>query len=304
MAFLMVQIRLLMLVQGRGEIPDAKVDPDFAQECEEAMEYAEDALTMAKQSGNQKLLASVYCTVAQIRTAAMDTDKAFAAVDEALTIFRTQQDEVNTAATMCIEADVHLVSGNTQRALSVVNKALTIFRDHGDVRGEWVALGIVEHITGPPEEDEPEEQQWTEEQMQQYMMQQWQQQQQQEQALQPAAPQEQAVAKPKRAPRELTGAKLESGSLSMELVGRRLLEIVKVTADIEDDDELQLDQPLMQMGVTSKVAVVLRNALSEELPGVNLPHTVAFDYPTVNMMAEAIMEQESAARPRGKKALR
>lgn len=304
-AFLMAQIRLLMLVQGRGEIPDAKVDPDFAQECGEAIEFADDAVALAQKSGNKKLLASAFCTVAQIQTAAMECDKAFAAVDEAMSIFRAMEDQVNLASTMCIESDVHLVSGNENKALAVVNKALNIFREQGDTRGEWVALGIVEHITGPQEE-EVQETQFSEQEWQQWQMQQWQEQQaamaqMQGQQDDGGAQQAQAIVK-KRAPKEDTGAKLDPNSLNTELVQRRLMEIVRFSVDIDDEEEIEVDKPLMQMGVTSKSAVTLRNALSEELPGLNMPFTMVFDYPSISMMTELIMEQQPSGG--GRRALR
>mmetsp|Transcript_96511 Transcript_96511/g.282079 ORF Transcript_96511/g.282079 Transcript_96511/m.282079 type:complete len:847 (-) Transcript_96511:115-2655(-) len=307
-AFLVAQIRLLMLVQGRGEIPDAKVDPDFAQECAEALEFSDEAVALAKRTGNKKLLASVFCTVAQIQTAAMECDKAFAAVDEAMTIFRATEDQVNLASVMCIEADVHLVSGNVNKALAVVNKALTIFREQGDTRGEYVALGIVEHITGPQEE-EVQEEQWTQDQWNQWNLDQWnaQQQMQQMQQQQPqdqgGAGPEQAIVKKQRAPREDTGEKLDVNNLTPDIVSRRLLEIVKYSVDVDDDEEFELDKPLMQMGITSKSAVTLRNALSEELPSLNMPFTLVFDYPTVSMMAELVMEHSASAGSR-RRALR
>merc|ERR1712151_113546 len=88
-----------------------------------------------------------------------------------------------------------------------------------------------------------------------------------------------------------SGEKLDLSSLSIESVQRRLTEIVKLTVDIEDDEEVELDKPLMQIGVTSKSAVALRNALSTELPGMTMPFTLVFDFPTVNSMSELIMEQ-------------
>uniref|UniRef100_A0A7S4VT89 Carrier domain-containing protein n=1 Tax=Alexandrium monilatum TaxID=311494 RepID=A0A7S4VT89_9DINO len=291
-AYLTAQIRLLMLVQGRGEIPDAKVDLDFAQECGEALEFAEDAVAVAKKAGSKKLAASVFCTVAQIHTAAMDSDKAFAAVDEAMTIFKELGDEVNMASVMCIESDVHLVSGNTNKATSVINKALNIFRDQGDVRGEWVALGILDYISGPQEEE-----QWTDAELQQWQLEQWQAQQaatggqQQEQQQQDQGPGEQMVAKKKREPRVDTGERLNPSNLSMESVQSRLLEIVRFSVEVDDDEAVNIDTPLMQMGITSKSAVTLRNALSEELPSLNMPFTLVFDYPSVSSMAELIIDQ-------------
>lgn len=107
-------------------------------------------------------------------------------------------------------------------------------------------------------------------------------------AKQPQQPEKQAVAK-KRQPVEL-GPKLDMNRVKSEDVQRRVEEIVKMTIDLEDDDVIYLDTPLMQLGVTSRTAVELRNALVEELPGVSLPFTMVFDYPSVSAMTEMIME--------------
>merc|ERR1719414_1882873 len=101
-----------------------------------------------------------------------------------MSIFRGAEDSCNMASVMCIEADVLLVSGNTNKALATINKALTIFKDKGDARGEYVALCMKEHITGPQEDEPPEVQpqaspqqpqqpQWTQEDWDKYQIEQW-----------------------------------------------------------------------------------------------------------------------------------
>merc|ERR1712150_29724 len=111
---------------------------------------------------------------------------------------------------------------------------------------------------------------------------------------QQAEGQETALAKPaKKKQRVVRGDKLDMGNTNQGAVANRLSEIVRSIVDIEDDEEVDLDTPLMQIGVTSKTAVELRNALTEEMPGINMPFTLVFDYPTVNAMAELVMEQNA-----------
>lgn len=287
--FLAAQIRLLQLSQGQiASTSSAAFSASFA----EALRSAEDAVSLAKRIGDLPLAASALCTLAQVQMAAMNCDDALKATQEATAIFRERDDQRNIASVMCIEADVHLVNGNENKALVTVNKALTIFRDLGDTRGEWIAMGVLEHITGPPEEpqEQPEQpgqqdEQWTAEQWA------WWEQQQQQQQQEPQAqqPQQLAVPKKKRPPMQL-GDKLDMSALSADLVQRRLTEIVKMSVDLEDDEELEMDKPLMQVGVTSKTAVELRNTLSEEVPGVQLPFTLIFDYPSINAMTDFIIE--------------
>merc|ERR1719329_1469726 len=57
------------------------------------------------------------------------------------------------------------------------------------------------------------------------------------------------------------------------------------------DEDLPDDSPLMSSGLTSNSAVLLRNKLAEELPGISLPFTLVFDYPTIGTIADYIAEQ-------------
>lgn len=59
-----------------------------------------------------------------------------------------------------------------------------------------------------------------------------------------------------------------------------------VVAEIVGMDDLVDDTPLMQAGLTSQSAVLLRNSLSKELPGASLPFTMMFDYPSINALTD------------------
>merc|ERR1719482_752082 len=48
---------------------------------------------------------------------------------------------------------------------------------------------------------------------------------------------------------------------------------------VGDDEDIEVDTPLMQAGITSNTAVVLRDELAADLPGISLPPTLLFDYP-------------------------
>lgn len=86
------------------------------------------------------------------------------------------------------------------------------------------------------------------------------------------------------------GRKLDRNNLEQQVVVQRLHEIVLSTIDVEEDDELHIDTPLMAVGITSKSAVELRNKITDELPGINLPATLVFDYPSINAMSELVVE--------------
>merc|ERR1712037_985170 len=99
------------------------------------------------------------------------------------------------------------------------------------------------------------QEEWTEAEWQQCQ----QGQQQGQQPQQQQQPTEQAVAKVKQRMALDMTKKLDMGNLSSDLVVDRLRDIVKSSVDIDEDDEFDNDTPLMQVGVTSKTAVTLRN---------------------------------------------
>merc|ERR1719433_2149218 len=59
---------------------------------------------------------------------------------------------------------------------------------------------------------------------------------------------------------------------------------------IGDTDELEVDTPLMEAGLTSNSAVLLRDELSKDLPGISLPPTLIFDYPSVQAISDFVVD--------------
>ncbi|CAE7306255.1 unnamed protein product [Symbiodinium pilosum] len=216
-----------------------------------------------------------------------------------MAIFEELGSERDKANVMCLEADTHFTNGNANKALVIINKALAIFQEYRDSRGEWIAMNILEQITGPPEEQPLPGTDWTPEQWAQWQA--WQQSQQQQQQGQQGSQMPQALQRQQQEPRARRrtdpGAKLDIANVSTDTVRKRVEEIVRFTADLDDSEQIDLDQPLMQVGVTSRTAVGLRNMLSEEelclfcqMPGVDMPFTLIFDYPSVAAIAAAISE--------------
>mmetsp|Transcript_160298 Transcript_160298/g.282826 ORF Transcript_160298/g.282826 Transcript_160298/m.282826 type:complete len:793 (-) Transcript_160298:66-2444(-) len=90
--------------------------------------------------------------------------------------------------------------------------------------------------------------------------------------------------------RQKTGGTLQlSAGISEDVVMAKVKDTV--LAIIGDEDELEVDTPLMEAGLTSSTAVVLRDELMEDLPGINLPPTLIFDYPSTTAIVEFIMEK-------------
>eukprot|EP00930_Biecheleria_cincta_P054249 TRINITY_DN4023_c1_g1_i1.p1 TRINITY_DN4023_c1_g1~~TRINITY_DN4023_c1_g1_i1.p1 ORF type:complete len:833 (+),score=195.06 TRINITY_DN4023_c1_g1_i1:35-2533(+) len=291
---LIAQIRLSMLSQE--SMQRRRGSSSFATACTEGIQAADAAVSFARQAKLRISEGQALSVACQMQHSALQTDEALRTAEEAMEIFVENGDHRQQANVMCLQADAHLANNNADRALVLVNKALAIYQDIGDGRGEWMAMQILEQITGPPEptaDEQPSSQdQWTPEQWAQWN--EWQQRQQSKGAgkgAQRGPPaQLQKVQAQQRQSRAVTGDKLNMSNLSVDTVRNRLNEIVKATVGLEDSETFDLDQPLMQVGITSRSAVELRNTLSDELPGVDLPFTLIFDYPSVASISDMVLD--------------
>ncbi|CAE7030061.1 unnamed protein product [Symbiodinium natans] len=279
-------IKLQVLAQDK--IRAQRGSPAFASALSDAEQAAEAAIAFARSKRFHQQLGQALLIYGQVQLTGLRCDDALKTAEEAMAIFEELGSERDKANVMCLEADAHFTNGNANKALVIVNKALAIFQEYRDSRGEWIAMNILEQITGPPEEQALPGNEWTPEQWAEW--QRWQQQQQQQQggAQMPQALQRQQQ-EPRARRRTDPGQKLDIANVSTDTVRKRVEEIVRFTADLDDSEQIDLDQPLMQVGVTSRTAVGLRNMLSEEMPGVDLPFTLIFDYPSVASIADHVM---------------
>jgi len=279
-------------ILGQDKMKAQRGSTVFARALAEAAGAADDAAVFARSNRETSLEGQALLTLGQVQLLGLQVDEALKASEQAMSVFLDLKDERNQANTMCLQADIHLTNGLANKALVLVNKALAIFQDHNDKRGEWIAMGILEQITGPEEQSASSEQ-WTDEQWAQW--EQWQQSQQQTpqqrppQQRPPQPPQTEMATQPRKARTDL-GTRLDMSTISVDSVRHRLIEIVRNTVDLDDEEEIALDMPLMQVGITSRTAVQLRNNLSEEIPGVSLPFTLIFDYPSVAAISDMILE--------------
>jgi len=290
--FLVAQVRQMLLLRN-GDITVARKSHNFHTDLEVALQAAQEAADFAKDNAELRLAGNALCCAAQMHMVDLKVDDALASLEQATEIFKTAEDERGQAAAMCIEADARLMGGAMNKAKAVANRALTIFRAHGDGRGEFVAKSIISYIEGPTDHQQGgEEPQWSEEQWKQWEQYQMQQGGEGEGGSAPSAASAPPAAIAKKV-REKTdsGMRLDMANLNPEAVQARLREVVLNNVEVDDDDEIDLDTPLMQVGITSKTAVTLRNDLAEELPGVNFPFTMVFDFPSISALSDLIIEQ-------------
>merc|ERR1711862_524721 len=83
--------------------------------------------------------------------------------------------------------------------------------------------------------------------------------------------------------------KLDINNVNEEHLKAILYNTVQDTIGFQVDD-LSDDLPLMQAGIASRTAVTLRANLEKEMPGVNFPATLVFDFPTIQGIVDFVMD--------------
>merc|ERR1712151_587310 len=86
-----------------------------------------------------------------------------------------------------------------------------------------------------------------------------------------------------------------SAGLDLAVIKGKVMEIAQRITGAEEG-EIEADTPLMEAGLTSNSAILLRDELSQELPGVTLPVTLVFDYPSIAAMSELIVDSSKNRR--------
>merc|ERR1719336_980968 len=84
-----------------------------------------------------------------------------------------------------------------------------------------------------------------------------------------------------------------SAGLDISVVRNKVMDIASRITGAEEG-EIEADTPLMEAGLTSNSAILLRDELSQELPSITLPVTLVFDYPSIAAMSELIVESSGA----------
>mmetsp|Transcript_7555 Transcript_7555/g.19181 ORF Transcript_7555/g.19181 Transcript_7555/m.19181 type:complete len:558 (+) Transcript_7555:47-1720(+) len=80
---------------------------------------------------------------------------------------------------------------------------------------------------------------------------------------------------------------------SAEITSRIVTIVSQILGD--DNEEFEVDLPLMEVGISSNKAVILRDELSKDIPGIKLPSTLVFDYPSVSDITAFIADKSGIA---------
>lgn len=242
---------------------------------------------------------------------------------DAARIFRHTGNDKKRGEAMTISATAEAGRGGWKKALKTIEKAIAVCEDADHPEGKGKALAVLDFIDEVRRKDqglptraqeaaarqkalEDKKQKETEAQQAQYaaymqmMMAMGSQRGGQQGAPPPqfkmpqAAPQgggAPAAAAPETKAINIQregGALQLSAGMGTEVVIQKIQSIAK--AIVGDDEDIESDTPLMQAGLTSNTAVILRDELAKDVPGVRLPPTLLFDYPSIQAIADFIVE--------------
>jgi hypothetical protein len=273
-------------------------EKSYNEGCNKALKVAKEAVSAARKLDDYEKTGAALMAVGLGQLMLSKFPEAQKAVDEAVSIFHEAGDARNEAYAFVLKADVHLWGKDIPAARAAAEEGIWLFQEIGDGKGEshgWDELEKIDRKDAEAREKAAQQQQqaqWgggmqmTPEMMAQ-MQAQWQMQAGQQAGQQFDAPAEQPSGK---GGPDLKLAAIDlSAGLQPAVIKGQITEIAKGL--IGEDEEIELDAPLMESGLTSNTAVLLRDALSTTLPGLNLPVTLVFDYPSVGAMTELIMEK-------------
>lgn len=270
---------------------------------EKALRTATEALRISRELSDDKkgklFSATALCTLAEIFLAKRSGDQALDHANEAVALFMEGGDELSAghAWVFCAQADI--LKEDYDQARDDAREGLEIFKNASDDRGQGYAqsvLDLVDRLAPAKQGSSPEMMQ-----MMQTMMAQMQSgggaavpakwsgtgppsQRQAQVAVAPAAAEAPIIRKAAAA-----SAIDVSQGLTVEILSSKIKEVAM--GIIGDDEDIEADTPLMQAGLTSNTAVLLRDEMITTIPGVHLPPTLMFDYPSIAAIADFIIEQ-------------
>merc|ERR1711897_1484 len=228
------------------------------------------------------LLGATLCVLGQVSMLNSKPEDALMFCDEAVCLFREATEPINEASALLLCADALRSTRQFSESQEAASEALRLSKEAGDAKGEEMANEV---LGWPQEMQQRQQQAWM---AQQAMMNP-----QMGLNLTPMAPQDGGGDMPQQAQsmarteRERGPALDLSKGVDAAVVRSKITEIAcRITG--AEDGEIEVDTPLMEAGLTSNSAILLRDELTQELPGINLPVTLVFDYPSIGAMTDLV----------------
>lgn len=252
---------------------------------EKATKAANECIVVAEglpaSENGKAFIASSHRVISQVHAALGEHEESYDAAKTAADLYKEIGDDRGGAYASVLMSQADMQEKKWDKALKAANEAMKGFKKHKDESGQQFAQTLIDKIQKSMPKPEPV----FAPQMMMMMS----------GAPRPGGGQPnfqmmQDMGGGGGGAIERTGNALDMANLSEEIVIVKIKEVALAIIG-EDEDEVELDTPLMEAGMTSSTAVIFRDELMKDLPGVNLPPTLIFDYPSVNGIAEFVMEK-------------
>lgn len=279
------------VLEGARAAQDTPLPRTAREALDKAWKMTETCLKIARTHARyQNVLASVLGAVAQIHLLHWRPIDSLKAADEAILLFRDSGDYVGEANSLMLAGDALRTLQKYKEAAEACEEALILYQHKKDAKGEEMANEVIkwlqQHLQPAQPQYQPQyDQNQGQQQQQGSQVPVWAQKGQQEALEAGETPDSIAKRDYKRGP-----ALDRSAMLDESVVKQKIIEIAMRITNADEGD-IEADTPLMEAGLTSASAIILRDELMQELPGIVLPVTLVFDYPSISSMSELIVEK-------------
>jgi len=255
--FFLIAQALELKVAASGLHPGSN---KFRAICVRAVKAAQDAAILAAKVAEQPLVGAVQSMLSRVLHMASKGGDAVKAAKVAVGAFREAGDRRGEAHALLLQAAAAGASGQEPEARDSASKALLMFRQLGDKSGEQLAERAIDSLDALQELSR----------------------------VAAAAPQQQQQQQAKPLPELVSAAAVEASLVEVAQLSGKVRSTV---AEIVGVDDLDNDTPLMQAGLTSQSAVLLRNALQKDMGVASLPFTMMFDFPSVSALTDYFVQR-------------
>lgn len=254
---LLVAQAQLKLLELSGSDPGSW---DFKQAAVKILEAGRKAGDLARKAQRLPLTGASLCLISQAQVLLLRGKEAVDAATFAAQAFRGASDRSGEANALLLAATGYLISGRLRKAKESASKALLLGRELQDEQLQARAEAALDAVDFPSDA-----------------------------LLQQEEEEEAELA---------TDLVAGEGGEAVQVTSADFLAIKEkvrgVVLEIVGMDDMGDDTPLMQSGLTSQSAVILRNSLGKELPGPSLPFTLMFDFPSISAMSEYFAQRSGA----------
>jgi len=272
---LLLLTQLHVLRMSKEDLPrdkNAALPSPFVQAREKAYRLVNEAMDLSNKTSDQSLQASVLFWRAEVFIWTFRGQEALSSAGLAEKIFAKMGNLAGQVHTQVLMADLHLMMNQKEKAKAVAKAALELATSMLDGQDEEAAcLAVLERIEG--KKDAPVQ---VVQVVQQIMQEEG-----SVQQVQQFVPQARSVAVV-QAPKGLDPA-----------VARSKIKTLVMNVIADDDEDLELDNPLMEAGVDSLGSVQLVTDIGREF-SMSLSPSAVFDFPTIRALTDHIVEESGA----------